>query len=387
MNLLVVCPHLPYPSVPHAGGKFVWLALEFLSPRHTVDLVARVFPEEEERIPEVRAVVRNLFEVREPDSASPLRGGLLAKALSYRRLAAAADRAAARGGYDAVLVEFTETGFFLSLRGWPPAAIDTNDILAKPYSRLWQGARGIERYARRAFYSLIAATERRALRRFRIVFVRSPDDGRWAAEATGHPDLRVLYHPAGAGMRDAPRSEQPAKLLFVGALHRRFNVDAALYFLRRVFPAVRREFPDAVFHVVGANPPPELLRTAASEPALRVTGFVEDLSEEYLSATVFVAPILVGGGIIAKIQDAMALGIPVVTTPYGNEGIGAKEGEAILIARNDAEFAEKVCALLRDPALRARIGESARADAAARFAPDAVFGGLEAALVEIARKT
>jgi glycosyltransferase involved in cell wall biosynthesis len=75
---------------------------------------------------------------------------------------------------------------------------------------------------------------------------------------------------------------------------------------------------------------------------------------------VFVSPILVGGGIIVKILDAMAAGIPVVTTKYGNEGIGAMSGEEVLVADATDTYADAVVRLLSDPEANRRIGERGR---------------------------
>jgi glycosyltransferase involved in cell wall biosynthesis len=92
---------------------------------------------------------------------------------------------------------------------------------------------------------------------------------------------------------------------------------------------------------------------------------------------VFVAPLRIAGGTAGKTLDALAAGCPVVTTTLGNDGIGATPGQHLLVADSSADFAAVITRLLRDPAERDRLGESARKFAAERFAPAVSAAALE----------
>jgi len=166
---------------------------------------------------------------------------------------------------------------------------------------------------------------------------------------------------------------EPLSLLFVGAMQRDLNVDAALYFYQKVFPIIRREMPGAKFYVVGGNPPEALIKMAEGDPSLIVTGFVKDIREYFFKTTVFVSPMLVGGGIIVKNLQAMSCGLPVVTTSIGNEGIEAVQERDIFVADEPGEFAVKVLELLKDSKLRKRVGESGRAFAQKEFSDSNLF--------------
>ena len=385
MKILLVSPFLPYRRVPHAGGKTIFLVLEYLTQRHEVDLLARVFPEEQPHVGETKRLVRNFHPLPEGRAASPGTGSVTGKILSYRRLGVEANRIVREGKYDLVLVEYTETGIFLKTRGWPVAVLDCHDIITKIWHRKWQGAAGASRLFWGMIYLALSMGERRAAGKFRVLFTRSRDDAEWARRRVGHRDVRVLPHPAGADLQLSPRQEVPGRLLFLGAMGRKFNVDAALYFYRKVFPLVRARFPEAQFWIVGANPPGTLRDLCAGDASVRVTGFVEDIGEHYRSSSVFVAPILIGGGIIAKILDAMAAGVPVVTTTCGNEGIRAEPGNELLVADTPEDFASRVIALLGEEGLRRRIGENGRAFATRNYGKDRILEDFEGDLLWIAR--
>jgi glycosyltransferase involved in cell wall biosynthesis len=102
-------------------------------------------------------------------------------------------------------------------------------------------------------------------------------------------------------------------------------------------------------------------------------------------ASVFVAPILVGGGIIVKILDAMAAGVPVVTTTYGNEGIRAEPGNELFVADTPEDFASRVISLLGEDNLRQRVGENGRAFVTKYFGQNRILEEFEADLTRIAR--
>jgi sugar transferase (PEP-CTERM/EpsH1 system associated) len=175
--------------------------------------------------------------------------------------------------------------------------------------------------------------------------------------------------PNGVDTRRFRPTDAPKEIdaIFTGNMGYFPNLDAAVRYAETILPEVRARREDATFHVVGANPP-RRLRDAADGASTFVTGFVPDVAACLNRAKVFVAPLSVGSGIQNKILEAMACGVPVVSTRRGNAAIGAAEDEAILVADAPGEFAEKVVALLEDPAYRDRIGRAGRAHARARFA-------------------
>jgi glycosyltransferase involved in cell wall biosynthesis len=110
-------------------------------------------------------------------------------------------------------------------------------------------------------------------------------------------------------------------VVFAGAMPYAPNEDAALYLLADVMPRVREHRPDTRLVIAGRDPGPRLLAAAALDERVEVTGYVEDLRPQLERAAVVVAPLRFATGIQNKILEAMAMAIPVVTTPVGEAGL------------------------------------------------------------------
>lgn len=359
MKVLLVAPFLPHRKVVHAGGRFVYWLAEELGRQVDLCLLTRVSPGEEKHVQDIRDHCR---EVRCCHYLIPSRGGerFLSKVYSYVALGRMANAWLKQERFDLVQVEHVQAGFAIRIPRGVPAVIDCHDILTKPRERIYRNSTGIPRMWNRAVLLGTRVLERHILEKFPLAFVRSSVDQEYFHGLLSRSRVRIVPHPCGLDLVGKPRSHDGRTILFVGAMHRSLNVEAVLHFAKEVFPRVLGKVPGARFVVAGANPP-DIVRGLAREGSrIEVLGRVEDLEGCYVSATVFVAPILVGGGIIVKILDAMAAGIPVVTTTFGNEGIGATPGEEVLIADAPDACADAVVRLLTDPETNRRIGERGR---------------------------
>jgi glycosyltransferase involved in cell wall biosynthesis len=133
-----------------------------------------------------------------------------------------------------------------------------------------------------------------------------------------------------------------------------------------------------VLDIVGRHPPAAVRAAAAALPAgaVEVHGFVRDLDPLYEQAWLFVAPVFSGGGIKIKILEAMARGIPVLSTPFGLEGIAARAGEQAAVAASPAAVAVQAASLLGSPEALRRIGEGGRRLVTDRYSWDAIAATL-----------
>ncbi len=155
-------------------------------------------------------------------------------------------------------------------------------------------------------------------------------------------------------------------LVFTGKMDFRPNVDAVLWFAQHVLPQVRQEVPNAHFWVVGKGSH-RRLAPLAGNPAVTLTGWVEDVRPYIAGATVYVVPLRIGGGTRLKVLEAMAMAKAIVSTSVGCEGFDLVPGQELVMADTPAEFAREVLALLNDAPRRQELGRAARAFAGAKY--------------------
>jgi glycosyltransferase involved in cell wall biosynthesis len=368
MKILMISPHLPGPKTYQAGERLVFELLKLLSEKHEVHLAVRV--QEGEDLGPIEALCKKVHPVFYTRPRQRGLFGLLQVVYSYYRLCRRANALAKKEAFDVIHAEWTETGLFLRKQG--VMVIQAHDVLTKPMERRYRNAQGIARGVRGILYVLTRMLERRVYAKFDRVFVLSEYDRKLLLSLWPLLSVAVLNYPAGLLRSGGDFERDENTLLFLGAMDRGPNVEAALYFWNEILPLIRRQFPDCKFRIAGSRPVPEVRALAEKDANTVVPGFVEDLETAYKTATIFVAPLMTGGGIIVKILDALASATPVVTTSVGNEGIGATPGEQLLIGDTAADFAEKVARLLRDKPLRERVGRAGREFVAAHYGADAL---------------
>jgi glycosyltransferase involved in cell wall biosynthesis len=176
------------------------------------------------------------------------------------------------------------------------------------------------------------------------------------------PGRMVLVVPNGVDCAAIkPRrfhTDGPPVIIFTGDMGFAPNVDAAILLATRLFPEIRRLHPDAELRLVGRNPEDRIRKL--SGPGLNVTGEVADMVPHLHAATVYVAPHLTGAGTRTKLLEAMAAGLPIVTTNIGIEGIDAAHEREVLIADDPPSLVLAVARLLRDASACARLGAASR---------------------------
>jgi hypothetical protein len=170
-------------------------------------------------------------------------------------------------------------------------------------------------------------------------------------------------------------------VLFVGGFEHPPNVDGALALVRDVMPLVWRERADVPVSIVGGDVPPEV-QALASE-LVEVRGWVPELEPLLDRARLLLAPLTYGAGLKGKVTQALAFGLPVVTTPVGAEGLDAVDGEHMLIGESPEELAERALRVLSDDELWERLSRLGQRLVVERCSPEVMRDRLRAVLDEL----
>lgn len=149
------------------------------------------------------------------------------------------------------------------------------------------------------------------------------------------------------------------RLIFTGQMDYSPNIEAVLRVMDRILPLVRQSLPEATFHVVGRNPPQELIDRDGSE-GCHVWGRVDDIRNWLKAADLALVPLEIGRGVQNKVLEAMAMALPVVLTGEAAQGIGATDGEHYCVEHGDEQLAARVVALMRDHRNARMLGVAAR---------------------------
>jgi glycosyltransferase involved in cell wall biosynthesis len=206
----------------------------------------------------------------------------------------------------------------------------------------------------------------------------SEEDGRMIREEYGGCRVDVVDNGidrdsfAGLANRGDPR-----RILFLGSLDYRPNQDAVAILLDRIFPAVRARVPDARLILVGRRPPPEMADRVARADGVELHADVPDVGPHLTGSGILAVPLRIGGGSRLKILEAMAVGLPVISTRVGAEGLDARDGEHLTIADEPEAMAAALVAAIRDPGPSRAMAEKARKLAWERYDWDVLADRLE----------
>lgn len=168
-------------------------------------------------------------------------------------------------------------------------------------------------------------------------------------------------------------SKTSMRLLFVGNMSYGPNAQGVDRFIENIFPLIKENLPKVELHLVGGCNQQNYLDKWGKIAGVKYMGFVDDLQQEYEQARVIVVPIYGGAGTNIKVLEAMQMNRPCVTTIYGVRGFSDyfEDDCEILIAQDDATFAEKVIKLLQDQKLNHTIATKAYSSLKAHFSRDA----------------
>jgi glycosyltransferase involved in cell wall biosynthesis len=233
-----------------------------------------------------------------------------------------------------------------------PRLLIAHNVDALIWQRFHETARGL---ARRTFlkeqWRKFDRFERWAFQQVSGVVAVSSEDAALIRNRYEQPNVSVVdngidraYFESIVGRRD------PRRILFLGALDWRPNQDAVALLLDTIFPDVLAHVPDARLVLVGRNPPEGLLRRAQETPNVEIHADVPDVRPYLATSGVMAVPLRIGGGSRLKILEALAAGLPVVSSRVGAEGLCLQPGEHYTQAEEN-EMAAALVGVVRQPEL------------------------------------
>jgi sugar transferase (PEP-CTERM/EpsH1 system associated) len=368
MRILYIAHRVPFP--PDRGDRIrSYHMIKHLSKLHSVGLVCLASSRGElEQVKALRKFCDSIDVVLMPSLESRARAlvGLFSPkplTLQYfysRRLKHIIRRHLREGGFDAVLVFSSSMAQFLPPDQRSLKIMDFADVDSDKWFQ----------YAQRTKfpYSKVYRLEGRRLRKYELSVIPlfdyctviSPEEERLLRSRSGSAVLCTIPNGVDLEYYRAPAmvSDQ-LTVIFTGVMNYYANVDGVLYFHDQILPRIHQRIPEAKFTVVGGNPTRSIRRLGRNEK-VTITGYVRDVRPFLSQAAVCVVPLRIARGMQNKILEAMAMGLPVVTTSRAMEGIDACPGRDLIVADDPGEFAARTVELLMNRQLRLKISRNAR---------------------------
>jgi glycosyltransferase involved in cell wall biosynthesis len=390
MRILFITTRLPHARVA-SGHVIVYQRIKRLAERgHEIGLIVFDDPGRPGHIDELRALTKEIEVVPPPNPHSYARGAVDLAFSSIppyfqnyrseemmRRIGEMVDRS----HYHVAIAEFSAMGQYLFRNRYLSAVrkiISCHYSIATSYRKVAD----LMRYSARGLRSRVSLG---GLLRYEVDMYRNVDhvlvltaQERFVLQRYD-PHLRVNVIPCGVDTKyfKPPKEETEECILFTGHYESEPNRDAVLWFAHRVWPIVKQRRPAVKFYVVGPGVSQEISDLMKRDKSIVVTGEVEDVRPYMQKARVFLCPVRLGSGLRVKILEAMAAGVPVVSTSLGAEGIPLHTGDNALLADTPEMMAENIVLLLEDETLRTSIIRQARTLMEDRFAWDRGIDMLE----------
>lgn len=265
---------------------------------------------------------------------------------------------------DVMHVHLVRMGPYIRTGLAPRITVDFMDCFSIGAKREATSAHFAKRILLNIEASRLARYERRTMDRVDSACIISPAD-RSSMPFPGRDDLCLVANGVDLGIFHPLERLKRYDVLFTGHMAYPPNIAAALYTAHEVLPALRTLRSDVTFLIAGKDAPRAI--HALGNKAIDVVEEFDHIREAFAMSRVMIAPMRISIGLQNKILQAMAMGIPVVTTTQGNAAIGGEHGRHLLVADDAIGLAQCVDRLLTDGTLATSIAEQAYVFVRERF--------------------
>jgi len=255
--------------------------------------------------------------------------------------------------FDAVIVFSSSMAQYVENRRGVPKIMQFCDVDSHKWESLARESYWPMRWIYRRESRLLLAYERKIAALFGASCVVSRNEAELFRQCIPGIAVNILENGVDADYFSVfSRKTDGVNIVFVGVMDYPPNAEAAAFFAKHVWGTIRSIHPDARFTIVGARPVKSVLRLAQI-PGIEVTGYVPDIRPYLAAATVSIAPLGIARGVQNKILEAMAAGVPVLTTPDVAKGLpDGAEPFVFTAERNAAAFAHTLLDLIENEAMR-----------------------------------
>ncbi len=370
MRILFVCAMLPYPL--YSGGQIrTYNLLSRLAKRHRVTLCTFLREPDEEKHTSALSFCDKIITAKRgrawqlkyvfPSVIGPY--PLLMQSYDHRSLRERIAEELCRRSYDLIHIEPSYTWLTIPKSDLPRVVVEHNveHAIYADYVRRFPFVP-----MRPALYWEVLKLrfwEERIWRQANHIVAVSDDDACVIREHVS-ANIPVTVVPNGVDVtsfhlkKPKKTSNQPV-FLFVGSFRWMQNRDAVRWLVTEIWPVLREKYRGSSLRIVGRSMPSALRRLVANHRTILLE-HVENIEDELHNADLLIAPIRIGGGTSFKILEAMASGLPVVTTTLGATGLSVTNGKELLIGNTPNELITSVDTLLASEQLRKAMTSYAR---------------------------
>lgn len=391
MRILFLTPRLPH-SHSLSGNQVVYQRMRHLIAKgHEVGLCSFISPGEQKYAGMLCPGLIEATQVPLPRWRSVAGPGNPGKEFRFFRDAAMRKQvgdSVRERKYAVVIAEFTAMGQYLVRNPHLPAVrriVSCHESSTLHFRRLIK-VLGLDLSALKAFhdYGRFRRVEFRIYRAADAVLALTPEDRYGLLNEKENLTAHVI--PSGVDVqafRPRPYVQKEHAIIFTGRYTGQQNRDAFRWFTQEVWPLLQVYQPDLRVVFVGRDPTADMYHYATRDPRIEIRPNVEDVRPYLARAKVFINPVRTGSGLRGKLLEAMAMGLPIVTTSIGSEGVPLYQAQNGFLADTPDIMARTLDLLLRDEALREMVGQNARILAETRFSWDYSTTLLEEVLADV----
>ena len=376
-NVLIITPFMPYPL--KSGGKIrIHTLAKLLNSRFDISLLTLIDREDEVNyIPELKKTFKEVYAVF---PKTEIRSRLFPRRYQYAHSHALIDRLKEiqkNQPLDLIQIESNELLHLTNDIKHIPVIYTEHDSSIMFFKNSYYEAKDGTVFSNYFDYLKRVHFHYSTYKKLDRIILLSKEDEQILR--TFFPKSDFSFIPTGVDIKHfsfvhsgRPKSK---RLIYVGHYPHYPNEDAIIYFAKKIFPHIRKRIPDVEFLIVGSGPT-ERIKKIAEQANIRLIPDVEDVWPYLRESAVFVNSMRISAGIKGKVLEAMATGIPVVSTKVGACGIRANNGKQILIADTPSAFVQSVIKLFKDDALYSEIACNARRLVEERYDWQKIFQSL-----------